>query len=64
MPRYNSMYAAKEIWLMERMSISVRRPIRDRVEIEAAREDRTLSETGAMLIEEALDAREKKAKKP
>lgn len=46
---------------MKRISTTVRDPLFNRVFIECAREDRTRSEMAAILIEEALDARDKKA---
>jgi metal-responsive CopG/Arc/MetJ family transcriptional regulator len=47
--------------LVQRISTTVRDPVFNRVDTECAREDRTRSEMTAILIEEALDARDKKA---
>jgi len=44
---------------MERISVSVRKPVRDEVLGIASAEDRTISEVTSMLIEEALEQRRK-----
>lgn len=44
---------------MERISVSVRKPVRDEVLGIASIEDRTISEMTSILIEEALEQRQK-----